>query len=236
MPNNLNVLDCADCPSLGDSIFCNLKKEVLKYISKSKDETLYKKGQIVFNEGVRPLGLHCVATGRVKVYKLGVDGKDQIVRVANSGDIIGYRSLLSNENYSSSAKALVETRTCFIPKSIFFELVENNNEFALNIMRIISKALRSAEFQSMNIAQTTVRQRLADTLLSKKDILEEKKGITVMSFTISRKDLSDLIGCAPETVIRMLSELKKEGVISLHQRKVEILNEAKLYKIAHRYS
>jgi len=102
-------------------------------------------------------------------------------------------------------------------------------------MKVLSKDLRLAESQSMSIAQRTVKERLANALLSKKGILEEKEGKELMSFTISRKDLADLIGCAPETIIRMLSQLKKEGIIALNKREVEILDQNKLYKIAHKY-
>ncbi len=125
--------------------------------------------------------------------------------------------------------------TCFISKKNFFELVEDENEFALKIMKVLSKDLRKAESQSMSIAQRTVKERLANALLSKKGILEEKEGKELMSFTISRKDLADLIGCAPETIIRILSQLKKEGIIALNKREVEILDQNKLYKIAHKY-
>lgn len=235
MSEKINIVSCEDCPSLGESIFCSLKHEVLKGISKNKGGNQYKKGEVIFSEGFKPFGIYCISKGKVKIYKLGSDGKDQIVRVANVGDIIGYRSLVSDEPYSASAEALEETRTCFISRDKFFELVEDENEFALEVMRILSKDLRVAESQSMNIAQKTVKERLANALLSKKGILEEKEGKELMSFTISRKDLADLIGCAPETIIRMLSQLKKEGVIALNKREVEIIDQNRLYKIAHKY-
>ena len=236
MSKKINIVGCEDCPSLGESIFCSLKREILEEVSSQKGGNLYKKGEIVFSEGFKPFGIHCVSKGRIKIYKLGDDGKDQIVRVAKVGDIIGYRSLISDEIYSASAEALEDSRTSVIPKNTFFELIKQENEFALKIMKVLSKDLRKAESQSMNIAQRTVKERLANALLSKRDIIEEKEGKELMSFTISRKDLADLIGCAPETLIRMLSQLKKEGVISLNKREVEILNPVKLYKLAHKYS
>jgi CRP-like cAMP-binding protein len=235
MSKKINIVGCEDCPSLGESMFCSLKREILEEVSSQKGGNLYKKGEIVFSEGFNPFGIHCVSKGRIKIYKLGDDGKDQIVRVAKVGDIIGYRSLISDEIYSASAEALEETRTCFIPKKIFFELVEDEKEFALKVMKVLSKDLRLAESQSMSIAQRTVKERLANALLSKKGILEEKEGKELMFFTISRKDLADLIGCAPETIIRVLSQLKKEGIIALNKREIEILDQNKLYKIAHKY-
>lgn len=235
MSEKVNINPCEDCKSKEDSIFCSLKHEVLKHISESKGGNKYKKGEIIFSEGFKPFGIHCISEGKVKISKLGADGKDQIVRVAQKADIIGYRSLVSNEPYSASAEALEETKTCFIPKKIFFELVEQENEFALKVMRILSKDLRKAESQSMNIAQRTVKERLADALLTKKDVIDKEEGQEQMSFIVSRKDLADLIGCAPETVIRMLSQLKKEGIISLNKREVKILDKNKLYKLANKY-
>jgi len=235
MSEKINIVNCEDCPTLGDSIFCKLKHELLQEISGDKRGSQYKKGEIIFSEGFKPFGIHCVSKGKVKIYKLGSDGKDQIVRVANVGDIIGYRSLVTNESYTATAEALEETRTCFIHKDKFFKLIEDENEFALKVMKVLSKDLRLAESQSMSIAQRTVKERLANALLSKKGILEEKEGKELMSFTISRKDLADLIGCAPETIIRMLSQLKKEGIIALNKREIEILDQNKLYKIAHKY-
>ena len=168
MSEKINIVACGDCPSLGKSIFCSLKNEVLKGISRNKGGNQYKKGEIIFSEGFKPFGIHCVSKGRIKIYKLGDDGKDQIVRVAKVGDIIGYRSLISDEIYSASAEALEDSRTCFIPKNTFFELIKQENEFALKIMKVLSKDLRKAESQSMNIAQRTVKERLANALLSKR--------------------------------------------------------------------
>lgn len=236
MSEKINIVSCEDCPSLGKSIFCSLKHEILKGISKNKGGNQYKKGEIIFSEGFKPFGIYCISKGKVKIYKLGADGKDQIVRVAKVGDIIGYRSLVSNEPYSASAEALEETKTCFLPRKTFFDLIEQENEFALKVMKVLSKDLRLAESQSMSIAQRTVKERLANALLYKKDILEEQEGRVLMSFTISRKDLADLIGCTPETIIRMLSQLKKEGIIALNKREVEILDQVKLFKLTHKYS
>ena len=231
----INIAGCEDCPSLGESIFCSLKHELLKEVSDKKGENQYQKGEIIFSEGFKPFGIHCVSKGKVKIYKLGADGKDQIVRVAKVGDVIGHRSLVSDEPYSASAEALEETQTCFLPRKTFFDLIEQENEFALKVMKVLSKDLRLAESQSMSIAQRTVKERMANVLLSKKDILEEQEGKVLMSFTISRKDLADLIGCAPETIIRMLSQLKKDGIIALNKREVEILDQVKLFKLAHKY-
>jgi CRP/FNR family transcriptional regulator len=234
MSLKIKTIDCKDCKSFKTSIFCDLKPDLLKDINVTKLGTSFKKGQVIFEEGGRPNGIHCITSGKVKIYKFGID-KDQIVRVANSSDIIGYRSLISNELYSATAQALEETHTCFIPKNVFFDLIDKDKSFTLKLMRILSNNLKTAESQTMNIAQKTVKERLAEFLILKHKALTNQKDNIKSSFSFSRKDSSDILGCAPETLTRMLSQFNTDKLIGIEKKKIKILDFQKLKRIANIY-
>lgn len=227
----LNITDCKDCKSFNTSVFCGLSADFLRDIDLKKKGYFFPKGKTIFLQGDHSNGIHCITSGKVKIYKFGVD-KNQIVRVANKSDIIGYRSLVSNEVFSASAEALEDTHTCYIPKRVFFNLIDNDKGFTLKLMRILSKNLKDAESNSMNIAQKTVIQRLAEFIILKHKSLEEEKRIKIYSLYFSRKDLAAILGCANETLIRALSHLKKEKLINIDKKEIIIRDIKKLYRIA----
>lgn len=109
----VEVSPCEKCGNLSSSVFCSLNKTELGQLSDHKSFNVYKKGQVIFYEGNLPQGLYCIHSGKVKIHKLGDDGKDQIVRLAKTGNVIGYRALLSSDNYYATATALENTLVCF---------------------------------------------------------------------------------------------------------------------------
>lgn len=230
-----DVPSCELCESRFKSIFCDLSSEELKQISNNKGCYFYKKGQLIFYEGNRPTGVYCVYTGKVKVYKLGVEGKEQIVRLTSGSDILGYRSLMCNETYTASAETLEDTCVCFIPKGILFELLEQNSKFSMKLMELLSKDLRSAEDNIANLAQKHVRERLAGCIL----LLKEKYGLeednATLSVSLTREDMANLVGTATESVIRLLQELKTDKIIILNKRKIKIINQQALVNLANIY-
>ena len=233
MTPKVTITNCQECKSYNSSVFCNLDDELLNDLNKNKSVFLFKKGQYIFTEGGRPTGVYCIVKGRVKIHKFGLD-KDQIVRIGSKSDIIGYRSLISKELYSATAEALEDTEVCFIPKDSFLDFINKDKDFPLKMMRILSADVKNAERNSMNIAQRTVMERLAGYLiLMHKEISESTDPQDISSF--SRKDLSDIIGCAPETLIRSLSSLNNDGIISIVKKEIKVLDIQRLSRIANTY-
>ncbi len=223
---------CDECADSGSSFFCDLQSQELKDISVNKTHHSYKKGQIIFHEGNQPFGLFCVSEGKIKIHKLGESGKDQIVRFAKKGDILGYRALLSSEAYSASATAMEGAVICHITKNAFNKVLDSNNALMLKTITHLTKDLKGSENKIMNMAQKPVRERIAESLLMLKGsfgLLEDGKTINI---TLTRKEISDIAGATTETTIRTLSEFKKDGVIDFNGKKVSIINIRELTHIA----
>jgi len=206
----------------------------LESLSDHKAFNRYKKGQVIFHEGNWPYGLFCVFSGKVKVSRLGSDGKEQILRLAKSGDTLGYRSLIENSKYSASAIALDDTEACFVPSGDFNKLIDNNVKVANDLMKMLARALSDTQDRFVNLATKPVRERLAEALLLLKKTYQ-KPDENNFSIAISREDLAAMVGTAKETVIRFLSDFKEEGIVSSQGSTITIIDTQKLSKISSMY-
>jgi len=224
---------CLHCDARHKSIFCDLHADELDELAYAKGCTTYKKGQIIFGEHGWPLGLYCINSGKIKLSHAGSDGKDQIVRLAKDGDVLGYRALLSGDRYSNSAIALDDSSVCFIPKDVFFKLIEKNATLSLQLMRMLGDNLKNAQQRMTDMAQKPVRERLAEALLFLKETYGFEDDGETLNVPVSREDLANMAGTATETTIRLLSDYKQEGILELPGRKIKILNLSKLIKVAH---
>jgi CRP-like cAMP-binding protein len=174
--------------------------------------------------------VYCISQGVVKLYKTGIDGREQIIRFAQKGDIIGYRSILSQELACTTAKVIEDAVLCFISASLFFNMVKDNSDFSMQIMKLSLKELGEANKFIIDIAQKTVRERLAEVLILLKDtfLLDNEKYLQV---SLTREELANLVGTATESVIRLLSEFKSDKYIELNGRRIKILNIDALKKL-----
>jgi CRP/FNR family transcriptional regulator len=214
-------------------MFCDLHGIELEKLDENKSCVMYKKGQTLFYEGTRPLGLYCVKTGKVKVFKVGSQGKEQIMRLSNPGDFLGYRALLGEEYYAASAEVLEDASVCFIPKDDFLSVLQGNTEFYRTVVKALAKELGVVESKMTDLSQKSVRERLAGYLLMLKETYGmEGEGSSLIDLAISREDLANMVGTATETVIRLLSEFKKDGLINFEGKKIQVLDSKGLAKTA----
>lgn len=228
----VEVPRCSDCNSLDTSMFCSLTKTEETKLSDNKVPNVYKKGQVIFYEGHQPQNLFCIFSGKVKIYKLGEDGKEQIVRFAKKGGLIGYRALLSGENYFASATAIEETVLCCFPKNIIEELLKINSTFSHEAIKLLSADLRVAEQMVLNMAQKHVRERIAESLLMLKECYGIDDITGTINTTLTREEIGNIAGTSTETCIRILSELNRDRVIKLIGKRIKISNIPKLLQIA----
>ena len=156
---------CEKCALENSSIFKHLTRDEAEKLNFEKDYRQHKKGDVLYVEGNRISGFYCINSGIIKVFKTGLDGKEQIIRFAKPGDIIAYRSVLSNETACTTAKAIEDSRVCFIPSEILITLIKSNSTFALELMKLTCDELGEANSYITDIAQKTVRERLAEVLL-----------------------------------------------------------------------
>lgn len=223
---------CANCKKRGDSVFCCMDGEALDEISDSKTCSVYRKGQVLFNEGGHPFGVYCVNKGKIKIAIIGEEGKEQIVRLAKDGDIIGYRSMIAGERYNATASALEDSQVCFIPKDVFLGSLKKSSSLSMEIMKLLSNQLKDAEIKLTHLAQKPVRERLAETLLFLKETYGFEPGTDILSVQLSREEIANLVGTATETAIRLLSKLNKEKIIELIGKKIRIINQKLLIRTA----
>lgn len=222
---------CEFCNSSKKSIFKDFNSEETEKLIAGTNCNFYKKGQVIFFEGNYPNGLFCIKDGKVKVFKIGTSGKEQIIRFANNGDALGYRALLVGETYSASAAALEDSTICFINKDIIFELFKSNNNFSLCLLKLLSRDLEDVENKMVKLAQKPVRDRLAEALLILKETYGTDKNENI-NISLSRDDFASIVGTATETVIRLLAEFKRENLIATKGKKIKIIDINELVKIS----
>lgn len=206
------------------------KVELLK-MAECKTSYTIKKGEPIFEEGEITNGIYCIKEGICKLSKLSSNGKDQIVKLVKPGDLLGQRSMISEEPANLSAVALEDMEVCFIPKSEIMQFFNNNNDFSMNVMKTVCGDLKDADQHMVNMAQKNVKERLAGTLI----YLEETFGTEsdgTLRIQLSREELSGMIGTATESCIRLLSELNKSDIIELVGKKIKIKDKLKLQRLS----
>ncbi|MFT6441572.1 MAG: CRP/FNR family transcriptional regulator [Salibacteraceae bacterium] len=214
-------------------LFGGIDLSRIEEIHKNSTQKRLKKNQIIFLEGTRPLGVYSITSGRIKIYKTGVEGKDQIIQILKSGDLMGYRAMLSEEQYPVSAETLEDTTLCFIPKKDFIEAMSSNSDLTKEVIKSLSKDLTNMADSITVLAQKPVRERLAGALMVLIDTydIDESKGVS-NGINLTREDLANMIGTATETLIRLLHDFKDEQLIETQGRKILIKNKEKLKKVA----
>jgi CRP-like cAMP-binding protein len=222
----LNIIDfgmskCEQCIIKQFNSLRALGKDDLIRISGCKTSKFIKKGEILFREGESINGVYCVKDGVCKLSKLSANGKDQIVKLVVRGDLIGQRSLVTDEKSNLTAIALNDMEICFIPRNEIINDLTNNANFSLDMLQEMAKELRVADNIIVDMAQKSVKQRLADVLIYLYETFntDEKGFLGVM---LSREDYASLVGTATESAIRILSQFKKEGLISTTGKHVKI--------------
>jgi len=216
---------CSHCEARLTSVLKTVEERTLEDVAAVKACAQFKKGQLIFKEGDTPPGLFCIHQGKVKVYKTGDEGRDQIVRFAKAGDVLGYRSLISGEAYNLSAAALEDSVICCIPRATFFEQLLEDGGFKTDMFQLLSDELRRAEDQIVHLAQKPVRERLAEALLILREVYGTENGDdSPINIKLSRNELAAVVGTATETLVRAIADLKSENLVATDKKKIRILD------------
>jgi CRP-like cAMP-binding protein len=222
---------CEQCIVRELSSLKALSKNELIKLAECKSSHTIKKGNPIFEEGDIVNGIYCITTGACKLSKLSPNGKDQIVKLVKAGELLGQRSMISDEPANLSAVALEDMEVCFIPRSEVINMFDKNNQFSMNVMKTICSDLKETSEHLISISQKTVKERLAETLV----YLQVTFGINEdgsLRIQLSREELAGMIGTATESCIRLLSDFNKNGWIGLIGKKIVIKDLAKLKRIA----
>lgn len=223
----INV-DCGDCINSNCFIKKHLHLEKMQSFVEKKTHHSCKKGQQFMIEGAPIQGLYFIYSGKAKVLKTGIYGKEQIVRLTKEGDTIGFRGFGTSNRYLISASAIEDTVLCNFSNEIMQEILRTIPEFTYDLMLFYAQELNKSENNIKKIAQMNVRERVIDTLLYLHKKFGQKNN--VIDISLSRKEIADFTGTTDEQITRILSSLKKEGLIKTIAKNISLLEIEKLQR------
>ena len=230
MKTNKNII--CNCLDNKLSIFGKLPKNQIDFLRLHHSCIKYKKNEIIYREGDKPSGLICLSEGKVKIYKEGISGREQIVRLAKPVGFIGYRALFAEENYLATAITLENSSVCVIEKDAFFKVLLKNAALAMVILKSLATELGFSNSRCVTLTQKHVRGRLAESILVLIDIYGMENDHKTIKAYLSREDLASLSNMTYSNAIRTLSAFAHEKIIEINGRKIKILNINKLEYIS----
>ncbi|MCW3103027.1 MAG: Crp/Fnr family transcriptional regulator [Bacteroidetes bacterium] len=219
-----------------ETVMTGLPKSDMKFLEAKMVKNKIKKGKTIFSEGSYPSGIFYLIKGRIKKFKSDKNGKEHIIYLCNSGEILGYPALLSDGPFTDSATTLEDSIVAFIPKADFLKLIEESAVLSARLLKNLSHKFGVLENIIVAFSQKSVRERLALSLLILIEKFKEKgKDNKKTEIVLSREDLSNFVGTAVETLVRLLREFKEDGLIETEGKKIRVINIKKMVQIANVY-
>ena len=201
-------------------------------VTETKACSSYGRGSAIFSYGQYPRGVYCIHKGHVKLTRPTPDGREHILRLAGAGDLVGYASMISGEPYTLNCVAVEETSICFVPSDLILSIVRENTHLALRVMQDLSHELEDAERRVVEIAQKSIRERVAEALLVIKETFGVAEDGETLNSPLTREEIAGIVGSAQESVIRTLSEFKSDKLIEIVGRSIRVKNVKGLIKAA----
>ncbi|MGD0582475.1 MAG: Crp/Fnr family transcriptional regulator [Bacteroidales bacterium] len=220
---------CLEGPHSDFKILARKEKEVLV---QHHTYALYRKGELLLKEGEKPHGLICLVSGKVKIFKEGVGGREQILRMIRPQGFIGYRAIFAEGTYCASAVAIEDSAICIFEKGCVIRIIRRNPDLALKFMRILADELGFSNNRTLSLTQKHIRGRLAESLLLLRDTYGYETDGRTINVYLSREDIANLSNMTTSNAIRTLSNLVSEDIITIDGRKIMILDCGRLERIS----
>lgn len=192
----------------------------------------YEKHEIIYHENALPTDLYCLLRGKVKIYKMGVGGRKQIVRMVSSKGFFGYRAGFAGGAYLTEGSAIEPTTLCCIPLDVIKDIIRNNHQVAIYFIRQLASLLGAADAHTVSLTQKHLRGRLAEALLQLKNSYGTEDDRSTLAVSISREDLANLSNMTTSNAIRTLSAFVADGLIATDGRRISIQDEPELRRIS----
>ncbi|HBK32928.1 MAG TPA: Crp/Fnr family transcriptional regulator [Porphyromonadaceae bacterium] len=224
--------DIIDISSSLSEIWRILTEDQRELVRESAEIVHYKKGQMIYVEEEQPSNLICLLKGKVKIFKTGVGGRTQIIRMIRPVQYFGYRAYFARESYVTSASAFENSTVCLIPMELIEDFVRKDGNLAMFFIGHLSVDLGIADQRAVNLTQKHVRGRLAEALIFLRESYGLEEDGATISIYLSRDDLASLSNMTTSNAIRTLSTFVDEHVITIDGRKIKIIDEEKLRKIS----
>jgi len=214
------------------SIFNGLNKKDKEIIAQHHTLAILKKGFFLFKEGDKSHGVICLASGKVKVFKEGVGGREQILKMVRQQGLIGYHALFSDSLWSFSAAAIEDSAICIFEKRSLVEILKRNADLAIKLIKVITEELCFSNSRTVSLTQKHVRGRLAESLLVLRDIYGYEADGKTIRVSLPREDIASFSNMTTSNAIRTLSHLASERTIEIKGRKICILDSTTLEQIS----
>jgi len=210
-------------------LFSGLSEEQLQELATIVLEQVFRRGQTIFLEGDEGSGFYVVKTGKVKIFKLSPDGKEQILHIFGPGEPFAEVPVFAGQRFPANAEALEECRLFFFPRAGFLDLIRRHPSLALNMLAVLSRRLRQLAGLVEDLSLKEVPARLAAYILYQS---ERQQGVPEFELEIAKGQLASLLGTIPETLSRILARMVKEGLIESSGPRIKIINKAGLQELA----
>jgi CRP-like cAMP-binding protein len=220
------------CLEGSSSIFKGLNQKDKETLVQQHTLEIIKKGRFLFKEGEKPHGLICLASGKVKVFKEGVGGRGQILRMVRQQGFIGYKALFSDIPWSVSAIAIEDSAICIFEKSSFVRTLKKNPDLSMKFMKVIADELWFSNNRTVSLTQKHIRGRVAESLLILRDTYGYEADGKTIRVSLSREDIANLSNMTTSNAIRTLSNMASEGIIEITGRRISILDGNQLEYIS----
>lgn len=227
----MNLSDINISEQLSD-MWAPLNEDQREFLSNNFTVQNYKKGEMIYSEGESPTYLMCLLNGKVKIYKEGVGGRSQIIRMIKPTEYFGYRAFFAKEDFVTAAAAFEPSLIGLIPMNAIITLVLQNNDLAMFFIRQLAIDLGIADERTVNLTQKHIRGRLAESILFLKESYGLEEDGSTLSIYLSREDLANLSNMTTSNAIRTLSNFATERIISIDGRKIKVIDEERLKKIS----
>lgn len=210
-------------------VLTDKEREILR---KNSSIQRFRKNELIYYEGDEPKDMMCLLNGKVKIFKEGVGGRSQIIRMIKPIQYFGYRAYFAQEDYLTNASAFEASSVCIIPMTVVTDLLMGNPNLAMFFIRQLSSDLGIADERTVNLTQKHIRGRLAESLLFLKDSYGLEEDGATLSIYLAREDLANLSNMTTSNAIRTLSTFAAECMIALDGRKIKLIDIEKLKKIS----
>ncbi len=210
-------------------LFNGLPEDQISAIKKIAVEKQFNRGEIIFSDGDEGNGFFVIAEGRVKVFKVSTEGKEQILHIFGRGQPFGEVPVFTGQKFPANAQAIDKTRVLFFQRASFVELISAYPSLALNMLAIMSKKLRQFAVQIENLSLKEMPARLASYLIF---LADEQKTDDVVNLKISKGQLASILGTIPETLSRVFAKLSSRNLISVDGKKISLLDRGGLEDLA----
>ena len=220
------------CLENRQSIFRGLSNKEKEIFIQNHNLAQYRRGDKLAVAGSKPQGLIALATGKVKIYKEGVGGREQILRLVNPPGLIGYTALFAENVYSASATAIEDTNAVVFDRNIVVKVIRKNAEISLKMMKLLATELGYSNNRTVSLTQKHVRGRIAESLLVLRDTYGFESDGKTLNVYLSREDMASLSNMTTSNAIRTLSHLAAEKIILLQGKRIAILDSCRLQRIS----